>query len=163
MLCETVVPIGSPGSILSVVGIIYLIICLLAIIGGKEKSWVAVLTLAVCGLFYVDSQTPDIDKKFIKNNGNPDYAPYIYWEGKWQNQHEMNINNIPYPDRFLGWDIKVPKRYKMHVDGLNPRIYHPDCLWWSPVLACGIGLALSPFWLMVIYLVSSTASRRGIQ
>lgn len=160
---ETIVPIGAFGSVFSFVGILYLIVCLIIIAGGKVKGWSFVFVLAFLGVWYVSEQTPDIYKTFIEGNGDPGYAPCIYWDGKWQNQHEMNINNVSYPDYFIGWEKDVPKQYKMHVDGLDPRIYHPDCLWWSPVTACGIGLALSPFWLMVIYLVSSMASRRGIQ
>jgi hypothetical protein len=161
MTTQTIVPIGAFSSIFSVVGIIYLIVCLIIIVCRGVKGWSFVLGLAVLGIFYIDSQTPDIYKTFIKGNGNPDYAPYIYHDGQWKNQHEMNINNIPYGDRYIGWDINVPKRYKMHVDGLDPRLYHPDCLWWSPVTACGIGLICSPFWMMVIYLWATLTSKNG--
>jgi len=147
MLAETIVPIGSFSSVWSAFGVIYLIICLLCILGGKTKGWITVLNLAILGACWVGIQTPNVYRP-VEGNGAKGYYPYIWYQGKWQNEQELNINNIYCPLNRWEQPWENAKIYKMHYDGLSPKLYHPDALYWAPLTACGIALLLSPGWLL---------------
>jgi hypothetical protein len=158
MLAETIVPIGSFGAVGSVVGIILLVICLLSIAGGKAEMWGWCLTFAFCNMFLLESCTPD---PFDHPNytGNELLTPYIWYEGKWQNEVKIMKDHLYYPEyrHEQPWEDK--KIYKMNYDLISPRVFQPDCLYLSPLTACGIALLCSPFWMAALFLGSSISTR----
>lgn len=149
-----IIPIGSFGSVWSIFGVIYFLACMIGIFVGKAKTWLCVLVLALCGMCLIESCTPD-PSKYANYTGKEELAPYIYWEGKWQNEIELRKNHTYYPMNRYEQPWENAKVYKIHTDFINPRVFHPDSLYWSPLLACGIGLLFSPFWILVIFLGSS--------
>ena len=151
MLAETIVPIGSPASVLSVSGIILLIVCLLCIVAKGVKGWFGVLNFALLGICWVSINTPDIGgpPAELTFKGEDSYTQYIWWKGEWQNRQELVRNNVWFPDNLKDEPWRDQMRYKMHVDGLSPRLYHPDSLYYAPLMACGIALLLSPVWLII--------------
>ena len=149
---ETIVPIGSPMSAFSLVGILYILFCLLGIFMLKTKGWFSVLSLAFCGAIWVGASQPNIIQGPV-DDGSDGYYPFVYIDGKWCNEQDLYLTTKYSIDWLYYKPWKDQRRYKMHVvGGISPRFYHPDALYWSPVIACGIGLLLSPIW--IIYITS---------
>lgn len=151
MLAEIVVPIGSPWSILCPVGILYLILCLIIAFSNKGLGWVCVLSISFIGACYVHLSTPNLFRS-PANNKYSDYCPYVFYEGQWQNLQEMNVNNKVYPDYLT--DSDQIKRYKMHIDGMSPFFWNPDCLYWSPLIACIVAIPVGIPILVIYYFLT---------
>lgn len=142
----SLVPMYSPLSMFSVLGIMLLFICLFTVF---TKRWSGVLTCLTIGCGFallVGSYRPNLSGSLAEGESSG-LAPCIQINGQWENEFTLMIDEQSGKGYYYYEKYKdQPRYYAIHVlDGLPAFAWHPDALWWSPVTAVLIGIFVLPF------------------
>jgi hypothetical protein len=151
------------GSILSVFGILYLVVCIGIIWkGGGIGGGFTLLSFALLGALAVGLAGPGQHPDYLPTGdeglsihviceggeypGNGTYfwgslVNYVRAEETWRFNHSYNTFDRSLPYSEVDPD---PKVYAMcvpdHPSYIHPRIFHPAAFFWSPFLMCVIGI-----------------------
>jgi len=124
-----ITPMWSLASILSLVGILYLLLCFSMVVVMRFKGWCELWMLLFFGVCWVGLNQVDIYSLESQPTG---YQPMAKVHGEWQ-----------YIQILLGKDVDPPDEtewvYAMHVPSsefyrVPPRIWHPACLFYCHFL-----------------------------
>ena len=162
------------GSIFSVVGVIYLLVCfaILMLFSLKGSVWAGVgvnIFLFLLGILLVYcaegvnpeksyyrqyNQVPGFTLLCLDDHGcHPVRKSILIDEGYWPAYSDSILygdwpsHNFPDLDWAKGshYDMDKEPVYSMHVNGLSPWIFHPSCLYWCP------GVIAVPFFLLGMF------------
>lgn len=134
MLAEITIPhIWSFRAVLSLIGIVYMLICFCIIAVKGFHGWAFVLTLACIGLLLLTMVTADPLKNYSDGSELFNYRVYIA-DGKTTIDEKTAIHSNK-------WYQEEPRIYAMHDPQaeycitISPWVFHPACLVWSPGIA----------------------------
>jgi len=179
---DGMVPMGSAKSVLSIIGIIWLVFWVPVACSGF-KGWLTSLCMVflmmlMVGLF-CPSETGELGDTSVSHDSKS-LALYVYNDGRFYNIREwIRQDSMAYEERKIPLSygsflesreragLGTPdKYYKMHVpdrdggNGLEWWVYHPDAWWWAPAIGCIIGLLIHPTWALIGVLLGSMILNR---
>jgi hypothetical protein len=129
MKMETDIPaMWSPMSVVSFVGILYLLLCVLMVIFMKFKGWCDLWMFLFLGVCWIGLNMVDIYSCDAQKTG---YQPMVRMAGEWRYVQLLLLEDIDPPDDQNEW------KYAMHVPDsefyyLPHYIWHPACLFYCP-------------------------------
>jgi hypothetical protein len=136
MLVASIPTTGSPRAIFCLVGIVYFVICLILCF-RKRGGWLTVLCLSLIGMMLVSFFTPATGE--FGRNGSLGMKHQFKVEGKYVDVDEYVRNSGPEAVKRRYQDMTYRAIYWMHNPDnpyrTSPWLWHPDCLWWSPLMA----------------------------